>query len=160
MNGKTENNQLRWLWLSAFIFLADQVSKYFVIKYLTLWQPKYLLPVLNFTFAVNTGASFSFLQDAGGWQRWLFIAIAVIVCVLILRWLQRLPRARNWAAGALALVLGGALGNLFDRVVRGVVIDFIQVYYQNWYYPTFNVADSAICIGIAIWIIISLKKNN
>jgi signal peptidase II len=153
------NSQLRWLWLSAFVFLADQASKYFVITNLIPWQPKYLLPVLNFTFAMNSGASFSFLQDAGGWQRWLFIGIAVVVCVLLLRWLQRLPRANNGMACAFALVLGGALGNLFDRVVRGVVIDFIQVHYQNWYYPTFNVADSAICIGVAIWIFTSFKKS-
>lgn len=152
-------NQLRWLWLSIFVFLIDQVSKFFVITYLIPWQPNYVLPVLNITLATNVGAAFSFLAHAGGWQHWLFIAIAIVVSVLILRWLYRLPRDKNASACALALILGGALGNLFDRVVRGFVIDFIQLHYQDWYFPTFNLADTAITFGVIIWILISMKKK-
>lgn len=152
------HNQLRWLWLTAFIFLFDQASKllittYFVNESIT------VLPVLNIAFAHNLGAAFSFLSSAGGWQRWLFIAIAIIISLFILRMLIKLPRNKNWEACALTLILGGAIGNLFDRVAYGYVIDFIQVHYQDWYFPTFNLADSAITMGVIIWVIAELKKS-
>lgn len=151
-------NQLRWLWLSICVFLLDQASKLAVANYLVLFQPKKLLPILNLDFIPNMGASFGFLNSAGGWQRWLFIAVAVIISVFILHWLYRLPRNKNWTACALALVLGGALGNLFDRIVHGYVTDFIQVHYHDWYFPTFNVADSAITVGVILWLIIAMRK--
>lgn len=144
---------MRWLWLVVVIVVLDQVTKLLASHYLQLHQPLAVLPGLNLTLTHNTGAAFSFLSDAGGWQRWLFIALAVVLSVVILIWLLRLPRDKRWLAGALALVLGGALGNLWDRVFLSYVIDFIDVYYGTWHWPAFNVADSSICIGAAMLII-------
>jgi signal peptidase II len=151
-------NQLRWLWLSLFIFLLDQASKIFVYQHLAFNQPLVLLPIFNLNFATNLGAAFNFLGSASGWQRWLFVAIALVISAVILRWLYQLPKKNNWAACAMALVLGGALGNLFDRLTRGYVIDFIQVHYKDWYFPTFNLADSAITVGVIIWLAVAAKK--
>jgi signal peptidase II len=150
-------NQLRWLWLSAFIFLFDQASK--SLAKVTLFRESItLLPVFNLNLAHNTGASFGFLSSAGGWQRWLFIAIAAGVSLFIVGVLYKLPRHKNWEACSLGLILGGAAGNLADRIRYGYVIDFIQVHYQGWYFPTFNLADSAITIGVIIWLIVELTK--
>jgi signal peptidase II len=153
-------NQLRWLWLSAAVFLLDQASKVIALTQLVPYEPKYLLPILNIDLLSNTGAAFSFLKSASGWQRWFFIGIAVAASVAILRWLQQLPRAQNLTACALALILGGALGNVFDRLLRGAVVDFIQLHYQQWYFPTFNLADSAITIGVVLWLLVIAKKES
>jgi signal peptidase II len=112
--------------------------------------------LLNWTLAFNTGAAFSFLQDAGGWQRWLFTFLAVAVSSVLVIWLSRLSR-RDWrTALPLALVIGGALGNLIDRVRLGHVTDFIEVYYRHWSWPAFNVADSAISVGAVLLILFGL----
>lgn len=109
-----------------------------------------ILPFFNFTYVHNYGAAFSFLSDSGGWQRWFFSLIAVSISVLLVWWLKRLPASNKVLCSAYALVLAGAIGNLYDRIVYGYVIDFLHVYYENWHFPVFNIADCAICIGAAL----------
>ena len=151
---------LRWLWLSVVIVAADQLTKWLVTQNLALYERIELLPVLGLTHLHNTGAAFSFLADAGGWQRWFFIAIAVLVTVLVCFWLSRMPaRGQGWLAAALALVVGGAVGNVIDRVLHGYVIDFISVHWERSFFPAFNVADSAITVGAAILIIDSFYES-
>ena len=147
---------LHWLWLSAAVVAIDQATKYLASTYLNLYEPASVLPLVNLTLMHNTGAAFSLLDRAGGWERWLFIGLAVVVCAGIIAWLHRLPARAYWTAAGLALVLGGALGNLWDRVTLGYVVDFIDVYYQHWHWPAFNVADSAISVGAAMLIFRSL----
>lgn len=152
----------QWLWLSLFVVVLDQATKWLVMGAIAPFTVVEVLPNLNLTLAFNTGAAFSFLADAGGWQRWLFAAFALIVTGVLVAWLLRL-RAREWAtAVALALIIGGALGNLIDRVLLGHVIDFIQVWlpwiplalFNPW--PAFNIADSAITLGVVALIIHTL----
>lgn len=144
---------LRWLWLSGLVVLLDQTTKWMASNWLEPDVQYALLSWFNLALAHNTGAAFSFLSDAAGWQRWFFIALSIVVGLLILAWLKRLESFETWTAAALAFVLGGAIGNLIDRIAYGHVIDFIQWHYQQYYWPTFNVADSAISIGAAILII-------
>lgn len=150
---KTATTSLPWLWLSALVVVLDQLSKWLAETQLVFQQPLALLPSLNLTLMYNTGAAFSFLSDAGGWQRWLFTGLAVIVSVALVIWLARLPARQYLVAAALAFILGGAIGNVIDRVRLGHVIDFIQVYYGDWFFPAFNAADSAITLGVAILLI-------
>jgi signal peptidase II len=138
---------LRWLWLSAGVIGLDQITKSIASRYLVLHQPVSVLPVLDLTLAHNTGAAFNLLRDAGGWQRWLFSVLAVVVSMGIVIWIRRLPAQARWSAAALALVLGGALGNLWDRLAYGHVVDFIDLHYGPWHWPTFNFADSCISVG-------------
>ncbi len=150
-----QRGSLVWLWLSALVIGLDLLTKWVVEYYLIIYQQ---VPIIDGFFAItlayNPGAAFSFLADAGGWQRWFFIAVAVGVSVMLLLWLARLPREKWLEAMALSLVLGGALGNLYDRVVHGHVVDFILVHWHdNWYFPAFNVADSAITVGAALLIL-------
>ena len=145
---------LFWLWLSVLVIVLDLASKWLAESSLSLYQQ---VPVINglfsFTLAYNPGAAFSFLSDAGGWQRWFFIAIAVGMSILLLVWLARLGRDKWLEAIALSLILGGALGNLYDRVVHGHVGDFILVHWQQqWFFPAFNIADSAITVGAVMLI--------
>lgn len=141
--------KLPWLALSVLIFLLDQWSKLYFENSLQLYQQIVVIPdYFSWTLAYNTGAAFSFLAGAGGWQRWFFALIALVVSAVLVVWLKRLQAHEHWLALGLALVLGGALGNLFDRVVYGHVIDFILVHWQQrWYFPAFNLADSAITLG-------------
>jgi signal peptidase II len=151
---------LQWLWLSVAIVAADQLTKWLVTHNLALYERIELLPVLGLTHLHNTGAAFSFLADAGGWQRWFFIAIALLVTVMVCFWLYRMPaRGEGWLAAALALVVGGAVGNVIDRVLHGYVIDFISVHWERSFFPAFNVADSAITVGAAILIIDSFYES-
>ncbi len=147
---------LRWLWLSGAVVLADQLSKWLADSKLTLFAAKPILPFFNLNLAYNEGAAFSFLHEAGGWQRWFFTALAVTVSVFIVFWMRRLEKTEHWTAAGLALILGGALGNLLDRLWHGHVIDFIQLYYKSYYFPSFNLADSAITVGAAVLIVYSL----
>jgi signal peptidase II len=147
-----------WLWLSVVIAVLDQLSKYYMSQMLTLCEPGncsslVLLPVFKFTLLHNEGAAFSFLSDAGGWQRWVLVAISVIVSGVLVLWITRLKANEKWLALGLALILGGAAGNLIDRIQLGYVIDFVVVHYENAYFPAFNVADSAISVGAAVWIL-------
>jgi len=142
-----------WLGLTALVILLDWHSKALVTNTLELYRPVEVFSWLNITLAHNYGAAFSFLSDAGGWQRWFFVVLASGVSVVILVWLLRLPR-REWLTGlGLALILGGAIGNLVDRIRLGYVVDFIDVYYQDWHYPAFNVADSAITCGVVLLLV-------
>ena len=145
---------LFWLWLSVLVIVLDLASKWLAESRLSLYQQ---VPVIDglfsFTLAYNPGAAFSFLSDAGGWQRWFFIVIAVGVSLMLLVWLARLSRNKLLEPIALALILGGALGNLYDRIVHGHVVDFIMVHWQqSWYFPAFNIADSAITVGAMLLI--------
>ena len=139
-----------WLLLSAFIVVADQVSKAYITRHFGEFEFTSVLPILDITRMHNVGAAFSFLATASGWQRWLFIGLAVGVSIAIIVWLCRLPRgSHSLLAGGLALVLGGALGNVIDRIRLGHVIDFIHFHWDRAYFPAFNVADSAITVGAA-----------
>jgi signal peptidase II len=138
------------------VLLLDQGTKLLADSAMLLHDPIELLPSLALTKAYNTGAAFSFLGDASGWQRWFFSGLAVVVCGVLLVWLRRLPVTDRRTALALTLILGGAVGNLIDRVLYGHVIDFIDVYYGNWHWPTFNIADSAITIGAALLVLDAL----
>lgn len=149
---------LKWTWLSLVIIVLDQVTKYLANTRLDWHQPLAVLPSLNLSLAYNTGAAFSFLSDASGWQRWLFIVLAVGVSIYIVFWLIHLQIHQRRLAVALALILGGAIGNVIDRVIHGYVIDFIDVYYRDWHWPAFNVADSAITIG-AILLVVDAFRN-
>lgn len=151
---------LRWLWLSAIIVVADHVTKWAILVRFELYERVEVLPVLGITRMHNTGAAFSFLSDASGWQRWFFITLAIVVTVLVSLWLRRLPaRGQGWLAMGLALIVGGAVGNVIDRIVHGYVVDFISVHYGGWFFPAFNVADSAITVGAAILIIQSFFEG-
>lgn len=146
-----------WLWLSMLVIALDQWTKRLIVVRFEEFERLPLLPVLEFMRLHNEGAAFSFLDDAGGWQRWLFIGLGIGVSVLILLWLRQLPRrGQPIMAAGLALVLGGALGNVIDRVFHGYVIDFIRVFYGAWDFPAFNVADTAITIGAALLILENL----
>ncbi|MDX1253175.1 MAG: signal peptidase II [Gammaproteobacteria bacterium] len=148
---------MKWLWLSLVVIVLDQATKFLASGMLILHQPVAVLPFFNLTLMHNTGAAFSFLHDASGWQRWFFAVLALIVSVMLVLWLRRLQPQERWLATALTLVLGGALGNLVDRLMYGYVVDFIQLYYQDWYYPAFNVADSAITVGAVMLVIDTFK---
>lgn len=148
---------LKWLWLSVLVFALDQLSKQIVDASMRLYETIPLLPVFQLTYLRNQGAAFSFLSQAGGWQRWFFIALSVGATVLITYWLKSMDRRKTWEAAAWALVLGGAVGNLLDRVVYGYVIDFLDVFYGDWHWPAFNVADSAITVGIGMLLIDSFR---
>lgn len=144
---------LRFLWLSLVVFVLDQWSKYAVLGSMDLYQSVQVTPFFNLTYVHNYGAAFSFLADAGGWQRWFFTAIAVVISVVILGWLKSAPRQQVLLPVAFCFILGGALGNVYDRLVHGYVIDFLDFYVGQWHWPAFNLADSAIFIGAALLIL-------
>jgi len=151
---------LKWLWVSLLVLLLDQASKLAVDASMQLYESIPLMPYFNLTYAHNTGAAFSFLANAGGWQRWLFAGLAVVMSGIIAVWLARLEKHERLMAVALSMVLGGAIGNLIDRVAYGYVIDFLDVYYKQWHWPAFNIADSAICIGVGLMLLESLGVGN
>lgn len=144
--------KLGWVWLSVVVFVIDQITKFWFDNNLQMYERITVIPqLLDWTLAYNTGAAFSFLAGASGWQRWLFTLIAVVVSVVLVVWMKRLKPDETWLAVGLALVLGGALGNLVDRVIFGHVVDFILVHWQSsWYFPAFNIADSAITVGAVL----------
>lgn len=142
-----------WLWLSLLVIALDQVTKQWILNTLQLYERIEVLPILDITHLRNEGAAFSLLSQASGWQRYFFITIAIGVSVGILIWLRRLPaRGQTMLAMGLCLVLGGALGNVIDRVLYGSVVDFVYFNYERWYFPAFNVADSAITVGAGLLI--------
>ncbi|MEA3132610.1 MAG: signal peptidase [Gammaproteobacteria bacterium] len=146
-----------WLLLSAFIVFADQISKAYITRHFGEFEFTSVLPILDITRMHNVGAAFSFLASASGWQRWVFIGLAVGVSAAITVWLCRLPRgAHVLLTSGLALVLGGAVGNVIDRIRLGYVIDFIHFHWDRAYFPAFNVADSAITVGAACLLVDAL----
>lgn len=138
------------LWLSMLVVVLDQLSKFAILWTFDEFEVMTVLPVFNLTLVYNTGAAFSFLSDAGGWQRWFFIVIASVVSLVMVTWLTRLNRSERLTGFGLALVIGGAVGNLIDRVWLGKVVDFLQWHWEQWYWPSFNVADSAITLGVVL----------
>jgi signal peptidase II len=149
-----------WLVLSLFVVLADQVTKTYIARHFLEFEFTKILPVLDVTRLHNVGAAFSFLASESGWQRWVFIGLAVTVSIGITVWLFRLPRSAHLLlAAGLALVLGGALGNLIDRIRLGYVIDFIHFHWDRAYFPAFNVADSAITVGAACLLLDALLET-
>jgi signal peptidase II len=142
----------KWLSLAALVIVLDQITKYFILQKFVLHETLYITPFFNLVHVRNTGAAFSMLADAGGWQRAFFIGVALVASVWVIWLLRRHPQQKLFCL-ALGLILGGAIGNLIDRVWLGSVVDFVQVHYGGWYFPAFNVADSAITIGagLLIW---------
>jgi signal peptidase II len=153
------NNGLRWLWVSVIVLILDHVTKYLAKKYLILYTPLPILPGFNFALSFNKGAAFGFLNHESGWQVWSLGVVAVVVSLGILIWLSRLPKREHWTSIALCLIIGGALGNLWDRIIQGQVTDFIQLYISHFYWPSFNIADSAICIGAVMLFISAFCKK-
>jgi len=145
----------KYFWIALVVVALDQASKFAAMHYLVRGQIE-VWPFFNLALAFNTGAAFSFLSDAGGWQNLFFAGVAAVVSVVIVVMIRRLGANDKQVAVALWLILGGALGNLIDRLYRGYVIDFLDVYYQAWHWPTFNIADSAIFIGAVLLILDSL----
>lgn len=141
---------LRWLWLAVVVLVLDLSSKQWIMSHFALHQTLSLIPFFNLTYAQNPGAAFSFLADKDGWQRWFFALIAIVIAFLLMILMYRASARQRLINCAYALIIGGALGNLFDRVVHGAVIDFIDFYVNGWHWPTFNLADTAICVGAVL----------
>ena len=150
---KLKPRNLLWLPLVLAIIALDLWTKSLATAHLDYGVPVEILPVFNLTLQHNSGAAFSFLSDAGGWQRWFFSAIAIVVGLFLLAWLLRLQAGQKTLASSLSLILAGALGNLWDRLELGYVVDFISVHYQSYYFPAFNIADSAITIGAGLMLL-------
>ena len=148
---------LHWLGLSLAIFIADQFTKVLILGYYRLGDSTYVTSFFNVVRAHNTGAAFSFLAGASGWQRWFFTAIGIAAAVFIV-WMLRSHAGQRLFSFALACILGGAIGNVVDRLVHGYVVDFVQLHWRGWYFPAFNVADSAITVGAACLILDELRR--
>jgi signal peptidase II len=148
----------KWLWLSALVIAIDQISKWAILLGMEFQSMIPVLPFFSLVHVHNTGAAFSFLADAGGWQRWLFLGIAIATSLFILQ-LMRKHQDQALMALSLALILGGAIGNVFDRIWHGFVVDFLYFHYQTYTFPAFNVADSAITVGAALLILDGLRHK-
>ena len=155
---------LKWLWLSLVVVVLDQITKWVIVFQLEHGEVVPVFPTFNLTHVYNPGAAWSFLANAGGWQRWFFSAVAAVVSVVLVGWLRKIPRTDWWMAMAVSLILGGALGNVIDRVMLGHVIDFLDFYWppaDSWsasHFPAFNVADCGITVGAAM-LIIDMIRN-
>jgi signal peptidase II len=148
---------LRWLWVSALVIALDLSTKHFFNSTFQYGETRYVTPFFNWVLVYNPGAAFSFLANAGGWQREFFIVLTTIITSVLL-WMLRGNHTNRWLSIGLTLIIGGALGNLHDRVVHGHVIDFIQLHVAGYYWPAFNIADSAICVGAFMLIIDSFRQ--
>jgi signal peptidase II len=151
------NSWLPWLGLALAIFIADQFTKVLILGYYRLGDSTYVASFFNIVRAHNTGAAFSFLAAASGWQRWFFTVIGIAAAVFIV-WMLRSHAGQKLFSFALACILGGAIGNVVDRLLHGYVVDFVQVHWRGWYFPAFNVADSAITVGAAFLILDELRR--
>lgn len=159
---------LNWLWLSLVVVGLDAATKWFASHFLRYATPVEITGFFNFTLLHNHGAAFSFLANADGWQRWGFAVLALVVALGLLLWLLRIPRAQpsvhvrrgvGMVKGAIALIIGGAVGNLIDRLVLGYVVDFLDFHWRGYHWPAFNVADSAIVLGVGLLILFELWPN-
>ena len=148
----------RWLWVSALVLALDLATKAWVSRHFTLGESVTVLPFFNLVLMHNTGAAFSFLAGAGGWQRWFFSGLTVAICVFLLHMLRNQHGNRR-VAFAVGLVIGGALGNLWDRLTLGYVVDFLLFHAGGYAWPAFNVADSAITVGVAILVWDSVRPG-
>jgi signal peptidase II len=151
---------LKYLSITSLVIVLDQVSKWWMVSWLSLYETVAIMPYFNLTMAHNYGAAFSFLAQAGGWQRWFFIGLALIISVVLLVWLAKLKPTAKLEAISLSLILGGAMGNVMDRIMYGYVVDFLDVYVGTSHWPAFNIADSAICIGAVLLILDSFKSED
>lgn len=149
-----------WLWLSVAVVILDQVSKYLIVQHLTFSEPYVLTSFFNFNLNFNPGAAFSFLGHSSGWQVYLFSLISLVVILILFVWLGKTPRSDRLMAAGMSLIIGGAVGNLIDRIRLKLVIDFLDFHIKNWHFDTFNVADSAICIGAFLIILRLLWSTN
>ena len=154
---RSPSSLLPWLGLALIILIADQFTKVLILGYYRLGDSTYVTSFFNVVRVHNTGAAFSFLAEASGWQRWFFTAIGIAAALFIL-WMLRSHPGQKLFSFALACILGGAVGNVIDRLLHGYVIDFVQLHYGGWYFPSFNVADSAITIGAAALILDELRR--
>jgi signal peptidase II len=157
VTARANGSWMPWLGVSLAVFIADQFTKVLILGYYRLGDSTYVTSFFNVVRAHNTGAAFSFLAQASGWQRWVFTAIGIAAAVFII-WLLRSHAGQKLFSFALACILGGAIGNVVDRLVHGYVVDFVQVHWRGWYFPAFNVADSAITIGAACLILDELRR--
>ncbi len=150
-----------YLMITVLILLLDQFTKYLAVQYLSLGRSLPVFWGFDLALRYNTGAAFSFLAEASGWQRWFFVGLALVMSVIIFIWLGRITSKKKLEAFGLALILGGALGNAWDRVMNGRVTDFIVLYYKTWEWPAFNIADAAISIGVVLFVlqIFSVKAH-
>jgi signal peptidase II len=148
---------LPWLGIALAVIVVDQLTKSLVLHAFRLHDSEVVTPFFNLVRVHNTGAAFSFLAGAAGWQRWFFIALGAVAAVFIV-WMLRSHGEQTLFCWALALILGGALGNVIDRMLHGYVVDFIQVHWRGWYFPSFNVADSAITVGAGLLILDELRR--
>ncbi len=156
--GGSGGGQWRWLWLTLIVIALDLTTKSMAEYYLNRLISDPIFPFLNFELVHNTGSAFGFLSGAGGWQLWIFVFIAVAVSLGILAWLWRANGKHSFTAAALSLILGGTLGNLYDRLIDGYVVDFIDFHINDYHWPAFNIADSAICIGVFFFILSGFRK--
>ena len=153
------NKISQWLWIVLLVVILDQLTKIAADHYLNYFQPVSIMPMFNLTLVYNKGAAFSFLSEAGGWQRWFFIVLSLVISVVLVVWLHRTHTTQKLQTVAISLILGGAIGNLIDRSMYGHVIDFLDFYYQSYHWPAFNIADSAIFIGACLLILDSFKTH-
>ena len=150
----------RWLPLTALVIVLDQASKAWMLQHFFLFERVHLAPVLDIILTYNTGAAFSMLADAAGWQRWVFVVLALVVSGTLIGWLRRLAAAtQGLIACGLALIVGGALGNMIDRLTLGRVVDFIHVHWRAAYFPAFNLADSAITVGALVLLVDAWRES-
>ncbi len=148
-----------WLLLAVGVALADQLTKGWMLAHFEPGEVRSVLPFFNLVLTFNEGAAFSFLSEAGGWQRWFFVALTLVVAGALVIWLRRLRSGEGLTALALALILGGALGNLVDRLRMGRVTDFLDLHWQQWHWPAFNLADSAITVGVVVLLLSSGRQK-
>ena len=150
----------RYFVIALVVVLLDQLTKLWVLNSFETFEIVMVLPVFNLTLVFNEGAAFSFLADAGGWQRYIFVSISAVMSIVFVIWLSRVKSHERWLATGLAFLLGGAVGNLIDRVWLGKVIDFLQWHWHDAYFPAFNLADAAITLGVILLLIDSFKTSS
>lgn len=144
---------IRFLFVSLAVALLDQASKVWMVDHFREYEVLRVWPVFNLTLVYNRGAAFSFLADAGGWQHYLFVGLALAMSLVLIVWIGRLGAGRHLEGWALSLILGGAVGNLIDRLARGKVVDFLQWHWAEYYFPSFNLADAAITLGVGLMLL-------
>ena len=151
-----------WIFLiSMLVVCCDQLTKYWALTHLPPYEPQPVFSMLSWTLAFNSGSAFSFLADSGRWHAWFFTSFSALISLVLVVWIVRLNAARLFKqAFALALILGGAIGNLVDRVRIGYVVDFIDVFYQSYHWPVFNLADSAICVGAVLLAALWMRESH
>lgn len=156
--GKKGGGNWRWLWITFAVVALDLISKNMANYYLTRFTSATVTSFLNFILVYNTGSAFGFLASESGWQLWIFVGSAIIVTIAILSWLWKSSSTHTFTAFGMSLILGGTLGNLYDRIVDGYVVDFIDFHYQTYHWPAFNVADSAITLGVFCLLLSAFRK--